>query len=384
MTPERGAEMNVEILHLTGMRSTKYGSLERSFVALARGSTARGWRLVVQYNEPPRSAPYVGDLEAAGAVLLIAQLGAGRLAGAWRAIRLIAQRRPRVVQLHFCGAAIVSAVGLLAHRLGVARTVATIHSMPAPRARAIARASYARIDRIVCVSQAIERAMLELGVAPATLVTRYLGVADLGPVAPGARDEARAMLRIDPTAQAIGTIVFNSPVKGTDVLLDAFLDHLAPAFPDLHLIVVGVAPEDRGHAPARADRSEDRVHWAGIQDDVRPFLAASDIYVQPSRSEGLGLAIMEAMRQSLPVVATNVGGVPEVVADGGSGLLVEPDAPAALAAAIARLLSDRDLAHRMAGVGHDRWRSRFRLETRVELLLDDDRDVLPPAAPGVP
>ena len=374
----------IEILHLTGMRSTKYGSLERTFIALARGCAARGWRLVVQYNEVPGSARYISDLEAAGATVVIADLGAGRISSAWRAINVIAHRRPRVVQLHFCGVAIVTAVGLLAHRLGVARTVATIHSMPTPRSRAVTRASYSRMDRVVCVSLSIARAVLGFGLAPATVVTRYLGVPDLGPEPQGVRKEVRERLRIDPGAPVIVTILFKSPVKGTDVLLDAFLDHLAADFPDLHLIVVGVAPEERRDTSSRADLLPDRLHWAGIVDDVRPFLAASDIYVQPSRSEGLGLAIMEAMRESLPVVATNVGGVPEVVADGTSGVLVEPDAPGLLAAAISRLLTDRALAQRFGAAGHDRWRTRFRLETLVELMLDDDKDVLMPVASEAP
>ena len=366
------------------MRSTKYGSLERSFVALASGCTARGWRLVVQYNERPSSAPYVRDLEAAGAVLVVAQLGAGRISAAWRAITLIAQRRPRVVHLHFCGVAIVMAVGFLAHRLGVARTLATIHSTPAPRSRALFRASYGRLDRVVCVSRSIKRAVLDLGLAQANVVIRYLGVPDLGTVAEGTREHVRAALGIDPGALAIVAIVFSSPVKGTDVLLDAFLDHLAPAFPNLHLIIVGVATEERRLVSSRADASHPGVHWPGIQDDVRPFLAASDIYVQPSRSEGLPLAIMEALRASLPVVATSVGGVPEVIEDGESGLLVQPAAPAALAAAISRLVTDPDLARRLSRVGHDVWTSRFRLEGRVELMLDDHRDLVRPEAAGAP
>lgn len=382
MPHERSSETTIEILHLTGMRSTKYGSLERCFVALAEGCSARGWRLAVQYNEPPRSPSYVRDLQAAGADLVITQLGTGRIAAAWRAIRLVARRRPSVVQLHFCGAAVVAAVGLLGHRLGVARTVATIHSMPTPRSRALARASYSQIDRVMCVSNSIARAVAALGVRTPAIVTQYLGVPDLGPVAAEARQHVRDALRISRDAPVIVTIVFNDPVKGTDVLMDAFLDHLAEALPDLRLIVVGVGPEDRRQASRRPDLLPDRVHWAGIQDDVRPFLAASDIYVQPSRSEGLGLAIMEAMRESLPVVATKVGGVPEVVADGESGLLVDPDAPDALAAAISGVLADRSLARRLGAAGRARWEARFRLENLVELLLDADRDVLPPTATG--
>ena len=241
----------------------------------------------------------------------------------------------------------------------------------APRSRTLARAGYARLDRIYCVSHSVERALIELGAAPSLLNTRYLGVPDLGHVPVEAREKVRQQLAIPSAAPVLATIGFTGPEKALDVLVDAFLDELSAGFPDLHVIIVGVSPTRRMRVSRRADRLSDRLHWVGIHDDVRPFLAAADIYVQPSRSEGLGLTILEAMRQSLPVVATKVGGIPEVVKDGESGILVAPDAPMELAAAISRLLVDRELAHRLGEAGRALSRLKFDMGPSVELTLDD-------------
>ena len=367
-----------EILHLTAMRSTKYGSLEQYFVALAKGVEGRGWRLALQYNEPPRSARYLGDLREAGAVVVVRRLDHGRIAAAVQALLLIARRRPAVVHLHFCGSLTILAVGLLARVLGVALTVASVHSIITPRSRALVRAGYARIDQILCVSEAANRTMVELGIPETKMTTRYLGVPDVGSVHAGAREDVRKELAIPPGADVLGTIVFNNPVKGADVLIDAFVNHLLPRYPDLHLVIVGISPKDAALVwPSWDLVTAGRLHWAGVQDDVRPFLAATDIYVQPSRIEGLALAILEAMREGLPVVASKVGGIPEAVADGESGLLVQPGAPEELALAISRLLDDRALAGRLGAAGFDRWRDRFVRSTSVEDSLDDYAAVLP-------
>ena len=85
-----------------------------------------------------------------------------------------------------------------------------------------------------------------------------------------------------------------------------------------------------------------RVHFLGQRRDIPDLLAALDIFVLPSHSEGVSLALLEAMAAGLPVIATAVGGLPEVVTDGENGLLIPPKDPEALAAALARLLADPD------------------------------------------
>ncbi len=368
---DASARLDPVILHLTGMRSMKYGGFERYLVEVAQRCSAQGFRLVIQHNTQPTSARYVADLRAAGAVVVVQALDAGRFSSAFEAVRLIAKCRPVLVHLHFCHSWTRLFVGLFAVRFGVSRTVATVHLMPSEESRLLLRASYSRVDRILAVSHAVERALLMTGVPPAALVTHYLGVPELGPLPHSARHEIRAQFGIPDSSPVLVTILFNNRMKGVDVLVAAFTDHLAAECPDLHQLVVGMTGLEEMAGGSHTCSQHDRLHWAGIQDDIRPFLAASDIYIQPSRVEGLPLAIMEAMRQSLPVVATKVGGIPEAVVDGETGVLVLPDSPSELAAAVTSLLADPGLTSRLGRAGHERWRSRFRLTQSIDDLVTE-------------
>jgi glycosyltransferase involved in cell wall biosynthesis len=129
-------------------------------------------------------------------------------------------------------------------------------------------------------------------------------------------------------------------------------------------LIVGEGP-DRATIESELRRLglEDRVRLAGERDDVPALLAGADIFVLSSRSEGLPVSVLEAMAAELPVVASRVGGVPEVVADGETGFLVAPASPPDLAAALARLVDDRDLRRRLGAVGRVRAETRFNLNS---------------------
>ena len=116
------------------------------------------------------------------------------------------------------------------------------------------------------------------------------------------------------------------------------------------------------------------VHFTGQRADVARLLGALDIFVLPSLREALPIAVMEAMAMGLPVVATRVGGIPEVVEDGMTGCLVPPGDEAALAAALGRLVADPALAARLGAAGRARVQAQFTVEQmvrRVEHLYDE-------------
>ncbi|HEU4402182.1 MAG TPA: glycosyltransferase, partial [Candidatus Polarisedimenticolia bacterium] len=113
-----------------------------------------------------------------------------------------------------------------------------------------------------------------------------------------------------------------------------------------------------------------RVHWAGVRDEGWQLLMATDLYVQPSRSEGVPLAVLEAMALGLPVVASGVGGIREAVVDDETGLLVEPDSPDKLAEAITALLAQPSRLREMGQAGQIRYQKMFRGESSVERLAE--------------
>src|SRR5205807_1684598 len=178
-----------------------------------------------------------------------------------------------------------------------------------------------------------------------------------------------------------------TPEKGVDVLLRA-VARLRPAFPRLRLLVLG--PVQAGHEDYRAqlDRlARDLslngiVSFAGFVEHPEDRWASAHVYVQPSREEGFGLAVAEAMASGLPVVATRVGGLEELVEHGRTGLLVVPDDPDALAAAVRRLLADPELAQRMGDMGRAHVTAQYTVERMVDGVEAVYRGLLAGASPA--
>jgi glycosyltransferase involved in cell wall biosynthesis len=174
--------------------------------------------------------------------------------------------------------------------------------------------------------------------------------------------EARVALNLPPDGLVIGTVSRLDPVKGV-----AFLVHAFSKVDRAHLVVIGDGPERAAlESLAGGLGVAGRVHWVGHRRNVPHLLPAFDLFVQPSLHEGLPNTILEAMAAGLPVVATAVGGTPEVVVDGVTGLLVPPRDPDALAQAIVRLLYTPDLRCRMGQAGRERVAQYFTVERMVE------------------
>lgn len=156
-------------------------------------------------------------------------------------------------------------------------------------------------------------------------------------------------------------------------LLKAFA-YVGLRWPDAQLLLVGRGPEETNlQALASTLGISDRIQFVGEQEDIAPYLHQLGLYVQASVAEGMSNSVLEAMASGLPVVATAVGGTPEVVVDGETGLLVPPRNPVALSEAIGRLLADRDLAEAFGRAGRARVEMHFGeglMLQRMEALLD--------------
>src|SRR5262249_16385541 len=153
--------------------------------------------------------------------------------------------------------------------------------------------------------------------------------------------------------------------KGHDLLLDAAPAVLA-RFPDARFEIVGAGPERDGLTRRARDRGiADAVDFVGHVDNVPARLPEADVFVLPSRSEACPNAVLEAMAAALPVVATKVGGVPEIVEHDRNGLLVAPNDPRALAAGICDAMADRDRAARLGTQARRDIASRFSFDRMV-------------------
>lgn len=158
----------------------------------------------------------------------------------------------------------------------------------------------------------------------------------------------RRALGLGASSPIVGTVAVFRAQKRLDLWLEA-ADLVRRRVPDARFLLVGDGPErPRLEALARERSLTDAVVFAGLKEDVRPYLAALDVFLMSSQFEGLPLALLEAMAMERGVVATAVGGVPEALASGGEGLLVPPGSAEALAGAVVDLLDD---APRRAALG---------------------------------
>ena len=172
---------------------------------------------------------------------------------------------------------------------------------------------------------------------------------------------------------AVGAVGRLSPEKGFDVLVDGFTEWIAhSSSTDAHvlriLIIVG-AGRDAAALRQRAHSSQNII-LSGSLPVITPLMKALDIVVVPSRKEGQGIVALEAMAASRPVVASNVGGLPESVVQGVTGLLVPPDDPPSLAAALDSLFESSELRERMGAAGRDRVEDCFTLNAMVQKISD--------------
>ncbi len=210
------------------------------------------------------------------------------------------------------------------------------------------------LDRNVAVSPAVA-ARLREGGAPADRTRVIWDAVDPSRIrAARDRDAVRAALGVasdDPVVLCIARLV---KAKGVDVLIEA-VARLAGLHPSLVLCIAGSGPE-RAALDGRSRRLGvgDRVRFLGERSDVGDLLAACDLFTHPSRSEGLGVAVLEAMCAGRAVVASAVGGLRDLIEDGRCGVLVPPGDSEALAAAIGELLADPARRERLASAACER------------------------------
>jgi len=177
----------------------------------------------------------------------------------------------------------------------------------------------------------------------------------------------RSILGLDDRTLVVGTVGWLEPVKGPEVLLEA-MGHVWQRRSDVHLIYVGKGDmEEPLKADVRRMQATDRVRFLGWRQDIPDVMHALDIFVLPSRNEGMGRVVVEAMAAGLPVVASRTGGLPDLVSDGHNGFLVPPGDALSLGRAIMELCADRDLRHRMGARGPRR-AAEFSLQRMVEKL----------------
>lgn len=217
-------------------------------------------------------------------------------------------------------------------------------------------------DRVVCISRSVAT-----HVAAREGLDLAIEVIENGAVRTEARytrEEARRLLGLPTGAFVIGTVAshLDRPIKGIRYLVEATSEILRHV-PEAWFVMVGERSPDSSVVRELHQRQIiHRVVLPGYRDDVADLYPAMDVLALPSLSEGLSIALLEAMRHGIPVVATRVGGNPEIVIEGVTGFLVEAEDPAALANRIIALSRDSGLCSVMGRKGSDRFEQSFNIE----------------------
>jgi len=229
-----------------------------------------------------------------------------------------------------------------------------------------------RVDRIICVSDAVRRYLLSLGVPETRACTIYKGH-DPAWYANQAADPAAAGV---PPGRFVAAFAGNiKPLKGVPVLLDAC--RRLPPDSRVHVLLMGPVRDRRVRRLLRDPAIRARVSAPGFRADARALIGAAQVYVMPSvRREGLPRTVIEAMCQGVPPIVSAVGGMPELVEDGQSGIVVPAGDPAALSAALLRLERDTERRHQLGRAARTRIAKRFHIRDTIDRTAALYRELL--------
>lgn len=355
------------ILYLS--TSSTVGGAEKTLYTLATLLNPEAFRVVGVISLKPKGA-YASKLEAAGhAVHSLGLSSWPGLRGLQRAAAIIARSRPDIVHAFMYQA--MQAARLI-KRLGWAE----FKLVSSPRVHYRTRPDYSLwIDRALKSSDDLlvsecdaSRNYLAArqGYDPTKMTTLYNGV-DIAswPVSKVARGELRRKLRLAPQDLLVGSVGRLDEQKGHRFLLEAIAS-LRDRHP-IRGVLIGDGPlKPKLEALAKKLRVQDHVHLAGEQDDIPAWLSAMDVFALPSLWEGLPNSLLEAMGMGLPVVATRVDGVPEVVQPDATGILCDPGDPRTLAVGIQDLFLDPALRQRLGSGAQKMISERFKLADMLQ------------------
>jgi glycosyltransferase involved in cell wall biosynthesis len=228
-------------------------------------------------------------------------------------------------------------------------------------------------DRVFTVSEDLRQHLVQEGFSADAVGVIYNGI-DVGARGNGSSSSTiREQFNVSPSALMVGSVGRLDAVKDLGTLLKAIADvrRNHPA----ELIIIGDGPE-RGRLQAASVEYglEHHVHFLGYRSDARDWLAACDVYVNTSISEGISLTILEAMAAGLPVIATRVGGTPEIL-DAACGILVPARNPQAVAAALVQLAREPERRRKLGHAARVRVEERFTLERMIQQYCDVYRAV---------
>ena len=277
--------------------------------------------------------------------------------------KIIKNNSIKIVHLHSPHA---QALGLLAAKsAGNCKVVLSRRVDFHIRKNILSRAKYSNVDRIIAISKRVKEVLVADGLPEEKVDVVYSGV-DIERFQNVKGDYLISELGLNKDKLCIGNIAALAWHKDHRTLIEA-ARIVVDEFPKVIFLIVGDGPLRREiEILIKKLNLEEEVKLFGFRQDIPEILSVLDLFVLSSSWEGLGTSLLDAFASKVPVVATNVGGIPEIVKDRVNGILVPPGNPGALAGAIISLLKSRDLGGRMAEEGFRLVKEKFSVERMVE------------------
>jgi glycosyltransferase involved in cell wall biosynthesis len=291
------------------------------------------------------------------------------LSAAWRLARVVKRLAPDVIHAHdphgIAMASLALSLGASSARNG--RLPALVASRRVDfhlKGNSLSRWKHRQVDCFIAASEAIRRILLGDGVPADRTITIHEGI-DVDHVLGAPAVNIHETFWLPRHAPVIGSVAALVPHKGQRHLVEA-AQLVVREVPDARFVILGEGElREQLERQVRDHHLEKHVFLPGFRTDVLGCIKGFDVFAMSSVTEGLGTSLLDAMACSKPIVATSVGGIPEVVVDGENGLLVAPRNHAAMADAIVRLLTDEGLRSRLGEAGLARVRERFTVERMV-------------------
>ncbi len=226
-------------------------------------------------------------------------------------------------------------------------------------------------DKVIAVSNAVKKFMIEAKIAkPDKIVMIYNGINPKeAKITESEVENFRQKFNLSKSDIIIGTVGSFNQAKDTNTLIHAF-SRIVARWPKAKLVLIGSGPLKRELTNLiKKLKLEDRVVFTGTVENILPAMKSFSVFVLPSLSEAFGITLLEAMRAEVPIVASKVGGIPEIITNKLNGILVEPRQPKKLAAAILNLINDKKLQRKLIG-NYSSTLKKFTAEEMVESTED--------------
>jgi hypothetical protein len=358
-----------------GMHSTKFGGIERFLLQLMKNNPND--KFYFAYNSFPDSSEFTNKIKEKGGVIIVLNTtGFNIIKNLFLFTRLCFKLKPNVIHFHFEFSYLIYAP--IAKILGIKRIIKTQHSCltnkNGEQITSMKQFSirykictlygllYRVFDYIVFVSEYTKKQFINIYGNSPHLKQVYLGTSPIPTLTSSEKEIVRQELKIADGQIVITTTLFAQWIKGVDVLINAI-----PLIKNKNIVVVIIGMDEQlpftkeMHTLSKSLGIAHYFRWTGITDHVYRYLSITDIYVQPSRTEALSIAACEAMSLGVPIVATNIGGLPELTTQ-----LFEVGDSKALATILNELISNPNKRKRLGQKSFEEFNYKFKEERGIE------------------